>query len=229
MKGKSGEPAEGPSVGSALRAVQRADVVTVVVDAGEGPAEQDYKLARYAAEQGKAVVVVCSKADMLRGKQGKHEEKLREYFFSLPWAVYAMASTRGRKRAKASATEVLKRVRQAAESRSKRIPTSAVNEVVQEATTWHPPPSSSGRRGKVYFATQAGVNPPSFVLFVNNPGLFSDSYRRYLERRIREAIGLEGTPLRLFLRERERSPAGGSSSSTSSSRRQSSYTRIAAF
>lgn len=214
----SNEPAEPMSVGAALAAVRRSNVVALVTDASEGPSEQDYRIARFAIEAGRAMVIVANKTDLLDDHSKRGLEKVRQtfksHFFSVPWATVLLSCTHGKGKRKA-ATDLITAAQKAGSEHKRRINTGTLNEVIQEACTWRPPPARGGKRGRVYYATQASTAPPTFVLFVNKPSLFPDDYRRFVERQLREAVGLEGTPLRLLWRERTRSQSRSSYSKLS--------------
>ena len=217
---RSSEVVEPLSVGSALSSIRRCNVVALVTDAYEGPSEQDYRIARFAVEAGKAMVIVANKSDKLEDQSKKGlarvKDQFQRYFFSTPWASVILSCTQGKGKRKA-AVDVLTASQSAGSQHRRRIKTGTLNEVVQEACTWQPPPARGSRRGKVYFATQTSTSPPTFVLFVNKSSLFSEDYKRFMERQLREAMGLEGTPVRLLWRERTRT-----------SSKQSSYTKLSA-
>ncbi|SHL03357.1 GTP-binding protein [Selenomonas ruminantium] len=202
-RGKIDEPVERYSVMRSLRAIDRADVVLMVINAFEGITEQDKKIAGYAHESGKGVVIVVNKWDIFPDKDDKSTlrftEELREEIGFLQYApvLYASALTGQRV---GRVTELVKYV---AEQQSMRIKTSVLNELIRDAVSINPPPMHRGRRLKILFMTQADVKPPKFIIFVNDPELMHFSYLRFLENRLREMYGFEGTPIRLIVRARD--------------------------
>ena len=202
-RGKIDEPVERYSVMRSLRAVDRADVVLLLINAFEGITEQDKKIAGYAHESGKGVVIVVNKWDIFPDKTDKSTleftEKLREEIGFLQYApiLYASALTGQRV---ARVTELVKYV---AEQQSMRIKTSVLNELIRDAVSINPPPMHRGRRLKILFMTQADIKPPKFIIFVNDPDLMHFSYLRFIENRLRDMYGFEGTPIRLIVRARD--------------------------
>lgn len=202
-RGKIDEPVERYSVMRSLRAVDRADVVLLLINAFEGITEQDKKIAGYAHESGKGVVIVVNKWDIFPDKTDKSTleftEKLREEIGFLQYApiLYASALTGQRV---ARVTELVKYV---AEQQSMRIKTSVLNELIRDAVSINPPPMHRGRRLKILFMTQADIKPPKFIIFVNDHDLMHFSYLRFIENRLREMYGFEGTPIRLIVRARD--------------------------
>lgn len=202
-RGKIDEPVERYSVMRSLRAIDRADVVLMVINAFEGITEQDKKIAGYAHESGKGVVIVVNKWDIFPDKDDKSTlrftEDLREEIGFLQYApvLYASALTGQRV---GRVTELVKYV---AEQQSMRIKTSVLNELIRDAVSINPPPMHRGRRLKILFMTQADIKPPKFIIFVNDPELMHFSYLRFIENRLREMYGFEGTPIRLIVRARD--------------------------
>ncbi|CCO09025.1 ribosome biogenesis GTPase Der [Desulforamulus hydrothermalis] len=195
-------PAERYSVVRALRAIDRCDVVLMVIDATEGVAEQDKKIVGYAHEKGKAIVLTVNKWDLIEKDDktmNKFDKKIREELSFLDYAptLYISALTKQR------LPKVLETVDYAVDEASKRVATADLNNLIREATQTTPPPGDKHKKLKIFYATQGGVKPPTFILFVNEPELMHFSYRRYLENKIREAYGFTGTPIRFFLRKRE--------------------------
>ena len=195
------EDVEYYSVLRAFGAIRRADVCLLVIDASVGITEQDVKIAGYIHEQGKPSVIVMNKWDVIEKDThtiNEFEKKLQtdlafmDYFKS----IYVSAKT-GQRLNKLFA--LCKEVKANAE---KRITTGTLNEVIGDAIRATEPPSKNGRRLKIYYAVQDGVCPPSFVFFVNNADLMHFSYKRFLENTIRRTFGFEGTPIRLFIREK---------------------------
>lgn len=202
-KGKIDEAVERYSVMRSLRAIDRADVVLMVINAAEGITEQDKKIAGYAHESGKGVVIVVNKWDIFPEKDDKSTLKftdlLRDEIGFLQYApvLYTSALTGQRIH---RITELVKYV---AEQQSMRIQTSVLNELIRDAVSVNPPPSHRGKQLKIYFMTQADIQPPKFIIFVNDPELMHFSYLRFLENRLRESFGFEGTPIKLIVRGRK--------------------------
>ncbi len=195
-RGKIAETTERYSVARALHAVDRSDVVLMVVDAQTGVTEQDQRIAGYAHEAGKGLVVVVNKWDLLQKNDRtmkEFETKLRENLAFMSYARVAYVSALTGQRT----GQILDLVDEAAEEQTKRIPSSRLNEVLNEAILLNPLPGDKGRRLKIFYASQAGVKPPTFLFFVNDPELMHFSYLRYLENQLRTNFGFEGTPLRL--------------------------------
>lgn len=202
-RGKIDAPIERYSVMRALRAVDRADVVLMVINAEEGITEQDKKIAGYAHESGKGVILIVNKWDLYKNKDDKSTlrftEDLRDEMGFLQYApvLYTSALTRQRVH---RITELVKYV---ADQQSMRIQTSVLNELIRDAVSINPPPAHKGKRLKILFMTQADIKPPKFIIFVNDPELMHFSYLRYIENKLRESFGFEGTPLKLIVRGRE--------------------------
>ena len=202
-KGKIDEAIERYSVMRSLRAVDRADVVLMVINAEEGITEQDKKIAGYAHESGKGVIIVVNKWDVFPDKDDKSTlrftEDLRDEIGLLQYApvLYTSALTGQRIH---RITELVKYV---ADQQSMRIQTSVLNELIRDAVSVNPPPSHRGKQLKIFFMTQADIQPPKFIIFVNDPELMHFSYLRFLENRLRESFGFEGTPLKLIVRGRK--------------------------
>lgn len=193
------------SVVRSLRAISRADVVALVLDVSQPIADQDQKIGGKIEEAGKPVVLVLNKWDLIPDRSSKQmndliEETKRELrHLSYAEIVFTSAHTKQR------LPKVIEAAERALAESSRRISTSLMNQVINEAVAITPPPASKrGTRLKVYYSTQVSVLPPTFVLFVNDNKLLTDNYRTYLERRIREAFGFSGTPIRLITRPKER-------------------------
>jgi GTP-binding protein len=189
------------SVVRSLKAIERADVVVLMLDAAQEITDQDHKIAGKIAEAGKAAVIVMNKWDLIENKSSQlmneYSENLKQDLRALSFAevVYTSAATRQRTH------KVLDAAQKAWEEANRRIPTSILNQVVNESVALVPPPSSSrGKRLRIYYCTQASVKPPTFVLFVNDTKLMTQSYETYLERKLRESSGFNGTPIRIILR-----------------------------
>lgn len=202
-KGKTTEKIEKYSVVDALRSIERADVVLIVINAEEGVTEQDTKIAGYAYEAGRACIFVVNKWDALAKDNstiGMFVDKIRTEFKYLPFAPILFVSARSGQRL----GKIIPCVDEVMAQYTRRVTTSELNRVFSEATTAHHAPLFQGRRVKFYFATQVGTRPPSFVIFTNRPEGIHFSYERYLANKIREAFGFTGTPLHLMFKGRER-------------------------
>jgi len=201
-RGKVEEPVERYSVIRSLRAIDRSDVVLLMINAAEGITEQDKKIAGYAHESGRGVVIVVNKWDIYPEKDDKSTlrftEDLRDEIGFLQYApvLYASALTGQR------VSRVTALVKYVAEQQSMRIKTSILNELIRDAISVNPPPMHRGRQLKILFMTQVDIRPPKFILFVNDPELMHFSYLRFIENKLREHFGFEGTPLRLIVRKR---------------------------
>lgn len=200
-KGKVYESTEKYSVLRALRAIERSDVVLVVLNAEEGIQEQDKKIAGYAHEAGKAIVIVVNKWDAVKKDDktmNKFTQQIREHFLFLDYAPIIFVSASSGQRVH-NILDIINRVN---DNHSRRIQSSILNEVIEDAVAMNPAPSDKGRRLRLYYVTQVAVKPPTFVVFVNEPELMHFSYERFLQNRIRESFDFEGTPLRLITRAR---------------------------
>jgi GTP-binding protein len=189
------------SVIRALRAINRAQVVLLVIDASEGPTAQDTHLAGYVRQAGRGCVIVVNKWDLVERSAEvakRFDQLLREDFKFMPWAPFVHVSAKTKSRI----TRPLDLALAAWEERSRRITTGELNRVVRTSLSQHPPPSRRGRSVKIYYATQAEIEPPTFVFFVNNPELIHPTYERFLENQLREAFGFSGTPIRIRFRGR---------------------------
>jgi len=204
-KGKVSQKLEKYSVVQALKAMDRADVVLVVIDAEEGVTDQDVTVAGYAYEKGRAVILVVNKWDRLSKDNttfGKYVEELRRTFKYLPFAPVLFVSALTGQRV----NKIMAEVEKVAQEYVRRIPTPQLNKVLAEAVRDHQPPVFQGKRLKFFYITQDGIRPPSFVVFVNRAEGVHFSYERYLNNKLREAFGFSGTPLRLYFKDRERQP-----------------------
>ena len=206
-RGRIGAGVEKYSVIRALRAIDRSDVVFLVLDAVEGITAQDTHLAGYIRDAYKGIGILVSKWDLVSPKTNRtvpeFTARIRDEFNFVPYAPILFTSAKtGR-----GVDQILDLALDIWERRNARVPTAGLNDLVQEAVAAHAPVSMRGRRLKVYYVTQASVNPPTFVFFVNDPKLLHFSYERYLENRLRESLDFQGTPLRLLFRPRaEQSP-----------------------
>ena len=201
-KGKTTEKIEKFSVVDALRSIERADVVLIVIDAEEGVTEQDTKIAGYAYEAGRACIFVVNKWDTLakdNSSIGRFVDKIRTEFKYLPFAPILFVSAKSGQRI----GKIIPEVENVMAQYAKRVTTSELNRVFSEATTAHHAPLFQGRRVKFYYTTQVGTRPPTFVIFTNRPEGIHFSYERYLVNKLRDAFGFTGTPLRLLFKGRE--------------------------
>lgn len=201
-KGKVYETTEKYSVLRSLKAIDRSEVVAVVLDGEEGIIEQDKRIAGYAHEAGKAVVIVVNKWDAVDKDEStmkEFEENIRDHFQFLDYAPILFMSALTKKRIHTLMPAIIK----ASENHSLRVQTNVLNDVIMDAVAMNPTPTHNGSRLKIYYATQVSVKPPSFVVFVNDPELMHFSYERFLENRIRDAFGFEGTPIKIFARARK--------------------------
>ena len=202
-KGKTTQKIEKYSVVDALRSIERADIVLIVLNAEEGVTEQDTKIAGYAYEAGRGCIFVVNKWDTLtkdNSTLGKFVEKIRMEFKYLPFAPILFVSALSGQRTGQIITEVDTVMAQYA----KRVKTAELNKVFADAVAAHPPPIFQGKRIKLYYATQAATKPPTFVIFANRTEAIHFSYERFLANRLREAFGFTGTPIRLLFKGKER-------------------------
>lgn len=201
-KGKVYESTEKYSVLRALRAIERSDVVLVVLNGEEGIQEQDKKIAGYAHQAGKAVIIVMNKWDAVDKDEKTMNEKtkeIREQFQFLDYAPIVFTSAKTGKRVH----NLLPVINRVSENHTMRIQSSILNEVISDAVARNPAPTDKGRRLRIYYATQVAIKPPTFVVFVNDPELMHFTYERFLENRIRDTFEFEGTPIRIITRARD--------------------------
>lgn len=201
-KNKIKEELERYSIIRTVTAVERADVVLMVIDATEGVTEQDAKIAGIAHERGKGVIIVVNKWDAIEKNDRtmrEYESDIRQVLSYMPYAeiMYVSAATGQR------LNRLYDMIDMVIENQTLRIATGVLNEIMTEAVAMQQPPSDKGKRLKLYYITQVAVKPPTFVIFVNDKELMHFSYTRYLENKIREAFGLRGTSLKFFIRERK--------------------------
>jgi GTPase len=192
-------------VNRSFKAIRRADVVLFVIDALDGVTDQDQKLAGRIAEDGRACVLVVNKWDAVEKDtytMNEVEKRLRADLYFVDWAEMIFVSAMTGQRV----SQILARVNTASEQHQRRVTTSVINDVLEEAVGWRSPPASrQGKQGKIFYGTQVTAQPPTIALFVNDPTRFNDGYRRYIERQFREHLGFTGTPIRLLWRgKRER-------------------------
>jgi len=200
-KSKIKEEIEKFSIIRTVSAVERADVVVLVIDATEGVTEQDAKIAGIAHERGKGMVVAVNKWDAIEKNDKtmyEHTNKIKEILSFMPYAEYIFISALTGQRL----PKLFETIDAVIENHSLRIATGVLNEILTEAVSLQQPPSDKGKRLKIFYMTQVSVKPPTFVIFVNSKDLMHFSYTRYIENKIREAFGFSGTPLRFIIRER---------------------------
>ncbi|AFY49252.1 ribosome-associated GTPase EngA [Nostoc sp. PCC 7524] len=191
------------SINRAFKAIRRADVVLLVLDALDGVTEQDQKLAGRIIEEGRACIIVVNKWDAVEKDSYTiydYEKNLEARLHFTEWAdtIFVSALTGQR------VEKILELVNQAAVEHKRRVSTSVINEVLEDAVKWHSPPTSrGGKQGRIYYGTQVTTQPPTIALFVNEAKRFNDNYRRYIERQFRQQLGFKGTPIRLLWRSKK--------------------------
>ena len=201
-KNKIKEDLERYSIIRTVTAVDRADVVIIVIDAKEGITEQDAKIAGIAHERGNGIIVAVNKWDAIEKNDKtiyQYTNKLKETLSFMPYAEYIFISAETGQRLP-KLFELIDAVRQ---NQNMRVATGVLNEIVSEAVAMQQPPSDKGKRLKIYYVTQVAVKPPTFVVFVNDKELMHFSYTRYIENQIRNAFGFRGTSLKFIIRERK--------------------------
>ncbi|MBQ7677469.1 MAG: ribosome biogenesis GTPase Der, partial [Lachnospiraceae bacterium] len=201
-KSKIKEDLERYSIIRAVAAVEKADVVIIMIDATEGVTEQDAKIAGIAHDRGKGIIIAVNKWDAIEKDNHtmkEHETKIRQVLSFMPYAEIIYISALSGQRI----AQIYDRIDAVLASNAMRIATGVLNEIITEAVALQQPPTDKGRRLKIFYATQASVKPPTFVIFVNDRQLMHFSYLRYLENRIREAFGFKGTSLKFITRERK--------------------------
>lgn len=202
-KGNIEKNTERYSVIRALRAVDRSDVVLLVLDAVEGVTEQDKRIAGYVHEAGKGVIIIVNKWDLVEKDErtmNRFDENIRRQLGFMLYAPTLFVSALTKQRV----VKIVELVNFVAEQQTNRVSTSVLNEIISEALLLTPPPSDKGKRLKILYSTQAGIKPPHFIFFVNEPSLMHFSYLRYLENKIRGNFGFEGSPIRMTVRKRDR-------------------------
>ncbi|GAA3648284.1 ribosome biogenesis GTPase Der [Asaccharospora irregularis] len=202
-KSKIYETVEKYSVIRAMSAVDRADVVLIVIDALEGVTEQDTKVAGIAHDEGKACVFIINKWDLIEKDNktmGNYTKEIKEKFPFMMYAPILFVSAKTNQRI----NKILEMVEYVASEHSKRVSTSALNDVIGEAVMLNQPPSDKGKRLKIYYGSQTDIKPPKITLFINDKDLTHFSYQRYIENKIRENFGFEGTSIKFEYREKNR-------------------------
>ena len=185
-----------------VSAVERADIVVLLIDGEEGVTEQDAKIAGIAHDRGKAVIIAVNKWDLVEKTNktvNKYMARIREVLSFMPYAEITFISALTGQRLH----KLFDLIDVVAENHAMRISTGVLNEIMAQAVALQQPPSDKGKRLKLYYVTQTGVKPPTFVIFVNDKNLMHFSYTRYIENQIREAFGFKGTPLKFIIRERK--------------------------
>ncbi|HEY2492879.1 MAG TPA: ribosome biogenesis GTPase Der [Paenibacillus sp.] len=198
-RGKVYETTEKYSVMRAMKAIERADVVLVVINVEEGIIDQDKHIAGYAYEAGKASIFVVNKWDVVEKDERTmkdFETKIKDHFLFMTYAPIVFLSAKTKQRLQ----KLLPVVQRVAQQHSLRVQTHLLNDVVSDAVALNAPPTDKGRRLRINYATQVAVKPPTMVIFANDPELMHFSYERYLENKIRAAFDFEGTPIRIFTR-----------------------------
>ncbi len=201
-KNKIKEDLERYSIIRTVAAVERADIVIIVIDATEGVTEQDAKIAGIAHERGKGIIVAVNKWDAIEKNDKtiyEHTNKIKDTLSFMPYAeILFISALTGQRLGK-----IYELIDEIIDSRSMRVPTGVLNEILTEAVAMQQPPSDKGKRLRIYYITQVSVKPPTFVMFVNDKALTHFSYTRYIENKIREAFGFRGTSIRFINRERK--------------------------
>lgn len=200
-KGRIEDKIERYSVLRALSAIDRSDICILVIDATEGPTEQDTKIAGYAFEQNKAIIIAVNKWDLIEKDNNTVNEYLKLIkekfsFMSFASTIFISAKTGQR------LNKLFEEINSVWEEYNKRISTGLLNNVISEALLINPPPAEKGRLLKIYYVTQFGIKPPSFAVFVNDPGIMHFSYVRFLENTIRDNFGFQGVPLKIEVRKK---------------------------
>ncbi|WP_077446949.1 ribosome biogenesis GTPase Der [Listeria monocytogenes] len=201
-RGKVYESTEKYSVLRAMRAIERSDVVLVVINAEEGIREQDKRIAGYAHDAGRAIIIVVNKWDAINKDEktiNVWTEDIREQFQFLSYAPIVFVSAKTKQRL----NNLFPLINQVSDNHSLRVQSSMLNDVISDAVAMNPSPMDKGKRLKIFYTTQVAVKLPTFVVFVNDPELMHFSYERFLENRIREAFPFEGTPIRVIARKRK--------------------------
>ena len=200
-KSKIKEEIERFSIIRAVAAVERCDVAILLIDANEGVTDQDTKIAGIAHERGKAAIIAVNKWDSVEKDEKTMNKYLKDISMELKYMEYApkvfISAMTGQR-----INRMLELIQTVYQNHALRISTGVLNEVLIEATAMQQPPADKGRQLRLYYMTQVSVKPPTFVIFVNERGLFHFSYRRYIENQLREAFGFVGTPIHFIVREK---------------------------
>jgi GTP-binding protein len=187
-------------INRSFKAINRADVVLFVLDVLDGVTEQDLKLAGRIIDEGRAVIIIVNKWDAVEKDSHtiyEYQKDIQARLYFMDWVEMIFVSAMTGQRVE----KILDLVDEAFQSHRRRVSTSVINEVIQEAIKWHSPPTSrQGKQGKIYYGTQIKAEPPTIALFVNDPKRFNDNYKRYVEKQFRQQLGFKGTPIRLVWR-----------------------------
>jgi len=188
-------------INRAFKAIRRADVVLLVIDAIDGVTDQDQKLADRISQEGRACIIVVNKWDAVEDKESdtiyEYEKEVRARLYFLDWAEMIFVSAVTGQRVE----KTIELIDKASSEHKRRVATAVINEVIEEATSWHSAPvTRQGKQGKIYYGTQVRSQPPTIALFVNDPKRFTENYRRYMESQFRKHLGFTGTPMRLLWR-----------------------------
>jgi len=190
------------SVVRTLKAIRNSDVVLLMIDATEGLTDQDKKISQIIVEDGRAFIILVNKWDAIENKEtnsvNDFTKKIRKECPFLDYVPLLFISAKTKQRL----GKIFPAVQEAYEFTNKRIATNLLNKVILEALSLNPPPSQKGKRLRIYYSTQASVAPPTFILFVNNKDILTQSYERYIENKLRESFGFFGTPIRIVIREK---------------------------
>ena len=200
-KSKIKEELEAYMIARTVSAVEKADVVIIVIDATTGVVEQDAKIAGIAYDRGKGIIIAVNKWDAVNKDDKtiyRMSEDIQKTLSFMPYAEIVFISAKTGQRLE----KVFASIDTVIENRSLRVPTGVLNEILSEAVAMQQPPSDKGRRLRLFYITQVSVKPPTFVIFVNSVKLMHYSYTRYIENKIREAFGFAGTPVKFIIRER---------------------------
>ena len=187
-------------INRAFKAIRRANVILLVIDAIDGVTDQDQKLADRISQEGRACIIVVNKWDAVEKESDtiyEYEREVRTRLYFLDWAEMIFVSAMSGQRVE----KIIELVDKASDEHKRRVPTAVINEVIEEATSWHSAPvTRQGKQGKIYYGTQVRSQPPTIALFVNDPKRFTENYRRYMESQFRKHLGFTGTPMRLLWR-----------------------------
>lgn len=211
-RGRISQGVEKYSVMRAMKSLVRADVALVLIDASEGITEQDERIAGLAHEEGKGLVLILNKWDLVPDKEEAYKKFMTDIQQRLKFAAYAPVLTISAK-TRQRITKIFDEIDRVIQETEKRVPTAELNRVFERLTATHEPPLYRGKRVKYYYITQGSIKPPTFILFVNYPDGVHFSYLRYIENNLREAFGFQGTPIRIFAKSRREERSKGERSS----------------
>jgi GTP-binding protein len=200
-RGRISQGVEKYSVMRAMKSLSRADVALVLIDAVEGITEQDERIAGLVHDEGKGLIIILNKWDLVPDKEEAFKRFMAEIRQRLKFAAYAPVLTISAK-TRQRITKIFDEIDRVIKEAEKRVPTAELNRVFERLVAAHEPPLYRGKRVKYYYITQGGIRPPTFIVFVNFPAGVHFSYLRYIENNLREAFGFSGTPLRIFAKSR---------------------------